>query len=442
MNLKKPDKWETKDLVSRLCHALDIAEQTIKQLAPHGYTDDEEPSNNVRPEKVISESALLMLAASTVVDQAGVRRRLHCLAELLIPHARSKRMQLGICLQPALALDYAQAHICLSRLGYHEPYFDKLLRLSFHCQGRSGRERTPYRLLEQEWLSRTWMKRGGFRKRVVSRIARRCVLGQPMDLVGASREDLYAFTHALMYIIDFNIEPQRIPRPRPVILAEAEVALARCLDEEDYDLAGELLLAWPLTGKSWSAAATFCFRVLANVEDQAGFLPAPNTRLRRLNQLCGEKRTKYLLATAYHTAYVMGLLCSAALQPGRTPPAKISAKVAATGCAKVILEHLDTDARNVHWRHTLNQLSGPEHDAIARFLLDIALRRKIGRREFGAVHDLLKLGAAFNLTDSPGTSQAAEMLERLAILADMTTEDDAPIVQSLNQDVELAQQRS
>jgi len=73
-----------------------------------------------------------------------------------------------------------------------------------------------------------------------------------MDLLNGSRDDVYAFTHALMYVTDFNIRPRRLPRRRAAILAEAEAALARCLDEQDYDLGGEVLLAWPLTGRSWS----------------------------------------------------------------------------------------------------------------------------------------------------------------------------------------------
>jgi hypothetical protein len=241
-----------------------------------------------------------------------------------------------------------------------------------------------------------------------------------MDLIGGSREDVYAFTHALMYVSDFNVYPRLLPRPRAVILAEAEAALARCLDEQDYDLGGEVLLAWPLTGKSWSAAAAFGFRVLARVEDEAGFLPAPSTRLSRLNKIQGDERANYLLATAYHTAYVMGLLCATALQPRRAPPSKIPRSGAAHGSAKMILQFIDADGRSAHWRDEFSQLTEPNRDAIAGLLLNIALRRKISRREFGAVQELLKLGYSLGLADAPGSSQAAEMLERFAVFANIT----------------------
>jgi len=236
-----------------------------------------------------------------------------------------------------------------------------------------------------------------------------------MDLLNGSREDIYAFTHALVYVTDFNVQPRRLPRSRSVILAEAEAALARCLEEQDYDLGGEVLLAWPLTCKSWSAAAAFGFRVLAGVEDKAGFLPAPNTRLQRLSELQGDDRTKYLLATAYHTAYVMGLLSAAALQPERTPPAQIPTSGAIDGSANKILAFFDAGAHRAHWLDELYKLKDAERDAVAGLLLTIVLRLNIKRREFGIVRKLLEVGYSMGLANSPVSSQAAEMLERLSI---------------------------
>src|SRR5258708_33578360 len=98
--------WERTDLVKRLCHALDIAKQAVEHLAPNGYMDPDEPRNNIRPEKLISETAVLLVAASTAAHHDEVRARSQCLAEMLIPHARSERMLLGLCLEPAVALDY------------------------------------------------------------------------------------------------------------------------------------------------------------------------------------------------------------------------------------------------------------------------------------------------------------------------------------------------
>jgi len=427
MNVQK-HAWSKEDLARRLCHALDIARQALEHLAQEGYTDPEERGNSVRPEKLVSETAFFLLAASTAADCSEVRERIERVAQLLIPHARSERMLLGLCLHPALALDYAQAHICLTRLGFPDAGFDALLRQSAGSQARAGRERVPHRMLEQEWITAVWENPGPASHLRTPPAALDSVLNQPMDLLNGSREDIYAFTHALMYVRDFNIRPRRLPRRRAEILAEAEAALARCLDEQDYDLGGEVLLGWPLTGKSWSPASVFGFRVLAQVEDRAGFLPASSTRLARLAKLEGEARTCYLLATAYHTAYVMGLLCASTLQAGSAPPLKLPTgkSTAVQGSGTLVLRFLDADknkdadARSGHWRGELEQLTYPERDAIAGLLLNIALRRKASRGEFDALRELLKLAYSCGLSDTPAASQAAEMLERLATYASIT----------------------
>jgi hypothetical protein len=269
-------RWDAADLRRRLCFAIDIARQAVERLAADGYKNAEAPEKSIRAEKVIGETAILLYAASAAADHADVAPAIEKVARLLIPYARSKRMLLGVCLEPSLALDFAEAHICLSRLGYPDLGFDDLLRQSRSAQASFGHERVPYRVLEQRWIDGIWREATSGR-REEPEPALVSVLNQPIDVLSGGRENLYAFTHALMYFRDFNIRPRRLPRARPVILAEAEAALARCLDEEDYDLGGEVLMAWPLTGPSWSSAAAFGFRVLAGAEDEHGSGPRPTT---------------------------------------------------------------------------------------------------------------------------------------------------------------------
>src|ERR1051326_961136 len=85
--------WDRTDLLRRLCGALDIAERVVVCLADDGYADEVDPSLNLRPEKVISETAVLLLAASTVNEQQ-VLQRIDNLARLLIPHARGPRIRM------------------------------------------------------------------------------------------------------------------------------------------------------------------------------------------------------------------------------------------------------------------------------------------------------------------------------------------------------------
>jgi hypothetical protein len=266
------------------------------------------------------------------------------------------------------------------------------------------------------WKSSGCAVCSGYQRLLRHDIAARC--NHPMDLFGGTREDIYAFTHAVMYTADFNIRPTPLPRSREVLLGEAEAVLARALDSEDYDIGGELLLTWPLTGTTWSAAAAFGFRVLADVEDQVGFLPAAATRLDRLNALQGEARGEYLTATAYHTAYVMGLLCAAALAPDREPPQRLPFEDVVPGSAAAILPFLDDGSRRRHWQDTFDRLSVTDRDAVSRLLLTIALHRRVATHDFAGVAKLLELAMSLGMTDSPAASQAAELLDRL-ILAHM-----------------------
>ncbi|HTD95539.1 MAG TPA: hypothetical protein VK627_01365 [Edaphobacter sp.] len=418
------NRWPESDLIRRLCHALDIASLTIEHLAPAGYTDPHNPAASVRPEKPIAETAVLLYAAMAAAHHPEVDARLHRVARQLAPHARSAQLQLGLALNPGLALDYSLAHIVLGRLGYPDPAFDALLTQCRAAQASAGRERLPHRVLEQQWIeSITGLSQTSapilrhIQRRDIERTARLSILNRPMDVLSATDDDLYAFTHALMYVTGFELSSVALPRTRVVLLAEAEAALAHCLDAQDYDLAGELLLSWPLTGRSWSPTAAFAFRVLAEVEDQAGFLPTPATRISELDARTGASRKQYLLATAYHTAYVMGLVCAAALQPGCAPPTTVSTRCATLGSAAQLLPLLD-DCRPIpHWLESFRRLDPLEADALAPLLFNIALHRHAAQHDFAALHQLLRLGHTLHLTDIPAASQAAELLERMTLYA-------------------------
>jgi hypothetical protein len=114
----------------------------------------------------------------------------------------------------------------------------------------------------------------------------------------------------------------------------------------------------------------------------------------------------------------MGLWSAVALQPGRLPPATVPPKIRLRGCSKTVLEHLDPEGQNTHWYQYLEQLNDKQRDGIADFLFAIILRRKIRRREFDAAYGLLKMAGDLGVANTPMSSQAVEMLERLSIFAD------------------------
>ena len=425
--------WDRADLARRLCYALEIAEQAIVSLAPDGYVDEIDPAFNLRPEKVISETGMLLLAASAVNDQPALSQRLDHLARLLSLHARSPRMRMGICYEPALALDYAQAHGCLRRMGHADPTFDSLLRAATQSQAFGVRERTPHRALEQRWVAELCGIDDALPGPSRHMLASMSALGRPLDLLGGSREDLYAYTHALMYLADPHLSRKRGPRRRADLLLDAEAALARCLDDEDYDLAGEVLLAWPLAGAAWSAAAAFAFQTLTLVEDEAGFLPSAGIKLKHLDKLGGKQRSNCLLASAYHTIYVMGLLCAASLAPGRAPPTRLCGRQSSPGLVDEIYARLSPLGSAPHWSLAYARLAPSERNTLGGFLHSVALRRAVRARDLIAVHELLHRADGADLANGPLWSQAAELLERAVVHAAQAARlpGSAPVTQAI-----------
>lgn len=409
--------WDEQNLVRRLCHALDIASLAIKHLARGGYKFGDGPAAAIRREKPIAETAVLLYAASFAKHHCGVQDRIHRVAGELEPHVRSREMKLGLALSPSLALDYSIGHILLTRLGYPDAAFETLLQQGLSAQGRGGHERTPHRTMEQQWLANLCGEGVAPGTATMGTTARTSILSRPMDLFCASDTELYAFTHAIMYATGFQRDPANLPRSRGTILAETECSLARCLDNQDYDLSAEILLAWPLTGKRWTSAATFGFHVLADVEDKAGFLPTPATRVSELKAREGEDRSQYLLATAYHTAFTMGLLCAGALQPGCAPPARISPTKARRKAVDQMLRLLEDGKPAPHWRDTFDKLSPHQAASLAGFLFNVALQRRAAAHDFGGLNDVLRQGYDLELADTPAASQAAELLQRIATFA-------------------------
>ena len=393
-----------------MCRALELACTTLDYFAEAGYTDEECAAYSFGPDKPIAETAMLIYAASAFRDRAQVARRIEELARMLAPYARAERVLVDIALHPALAFKFAAPHILLTKLGHADGRFDKFLGSCLSSQVSNGHERTPCASIERKWLSSLWTGDHFHAPRRADLVD--SVLNQSFDILGGLREDAYAFTHLMMYCTDFGFRGPRLPRRRATILDEATSLLARYLDAEDYDLTGEILLSWPLTGAAWSPSAAFVFRVLARIEDQVGVLPCGHSNPVRLNQLQGEARTRFALGTAYHTAYVMGFLCAASLRAGRTPPAIIVGPQCEPSCLDRLFRYVDDDQG--HWRSEFTSLAQAEQRALAPLILDVAIVQKCRKHDYQAMSELVSLACEYHIASSPMCGQAAELLERIA----------------------------
>lgn len=402
-------KWDEDDLLHRLSQSLDFAEQAVRQLTLNGCDQLEQPSA-LCPDKLVAETGILLLAASNVSTYSAIGPRILRVASLLAPHAHSQRILRRICLEPAVAFEHATAHICLKRLGFYDPDFDAMLDLAAAAQSADGRERTPHCALEQEWLRQGWLYPEGLSRLRTNTHITSSSLNRTIDLLHGTRDDIAAFARALTRLRDFDLFPRPLPRQRDCLLAEAEAMLARCLDEQDYDLAAELLLAWPLTGDDWSPAAAFAFRVLCNFESATG-LPAA-TSIDRIKRPATEAGQKHLVAATWHSVYTMGILAAAALAPGKCPPRAIPAATVRSGAFEAVLDCFYPGDHKAHWQQELETLNPAECESLSGFLLNIALHREIGRSNFAAIERLLAVSNSLSL-HTPVTSQATEMMARV-----------------------------
>jgi hypothetical protein len=406
--------WPHEDLIRRVALALRVAKRAIKYLGRNGYREEDDPEDSFGPDKPLAETAMLLYVAAAIGKAARRELRVDELCLLLAPLARSPRTALAIAQHPTICLQLAMPHILLTRLGFGDARFDRLLTLSQESPASRGREVLPHRALEGHWLRSLWSATPPGSE--LTDAVASSVMGHSLDLLWGSRDDAYAYTHAFMYFTDFGRDIRPLPRARSELLDDSACLLMHCLLAEDFDLAVEVLMTWPLTSAPWTPAAVFGFRVLAELEDRVGYVPSGNGVPERLYHLTGAARTKYALAASYHTAYVMGMLCALAAGQGRAPPNEIAGSLAPTTLIESLLSMIP--AADTPWRATFGKLRPMEQRALAPALLDLALLTKIRNHDLPSTVALLELASQHGVSDAPVCAQAAQLLERVAACAE------------------------
>jgi len=411
------DSAVRQNLLRRLRLALKIARRTIQFLGANGFSGAESSEGNFAAEKPLAETAMLLYLADREPSDPGVRESVRELVRDLIPYARSRQMAWDIVRYPSVSLQLATPHILLTRLGQPDARFDGLLASADASTASRGHELIPYRELEVLWLRSLWRREDPGEE--PAEIARMTTLGDPIDLLNGTRDDAYAHTHAIMYFTDFGNWQKPLPRPPEEFLAESAAVLARALITEDYDLAAEALMAWPLTCSGWNPAASFGFRVVASLEDKVGFLPAGRSFSKRVMELAGDEKTKYALASSYHTAYVMGMLCAVSLKPGMGSPFEIvgpSYPPALVAGLQALIP-----GTGAHWEEVFRSLAAHEQAVLAPFLLDVAMIQASRKCEFAQLAELLETAAEHGLAHTTLCAQCAELLSRMATFPEADT---------------------
>jgi hypothetical protein len=409
----------TDDALTRLGAALDIAERSIPVLAG-AWGDPDQPA--FRREKFVAETALLLYAAAV---PAASRRchgdRIRRVATALSSHARSPELEAALMIRPAMAAELSVAHVCLSSLGIGDARFDLVVRNAVaSCPPVA--EKIPWKDIEADWLARlcptfprcSWLPRS----------IEHTLLATGLDVLSAPREELYAFTHALIYLCDFGRAEAEPPRPAATVLADAEGSLACCIDDDDFDLCAELLLSWPYLRQPRSPVAAFATGLLCRLEDAVGYLPCPGLSISALDELEPEQRTRALFDQAYHTAYTMGLLQSALLLPcGEAAPLP----AVRPGSAKRLWASLPPRSPEPQWQVDYRSLSQPQRDSLAPMIATIGLRRALAANDLRRVTRILELCLEAGLASYPAVGQAAALLRRFASAPPRATDSQSAI---------------
>lgn len=397
------------DLQVRLCRALDFAYSTVKLFSCSGYKDPIRDELSFDSDKPVAETSMLIYAASGCRLIEPIGSRIEAIASELIRCARTEQVALNIALHPSRALRFALPHIILSKLGYTDREFDAFLSASIPSQEKCTIDRPYSAGYEQYWISGLWNKGAKLiRRRLVEHDS---LLFRPVDLSGARREDAYAFTHLMMYATDFGFDSDQFPGEMHLALFQASSLLAKCIELEDYDLAGELLLTWPFSSSSWDPQATFAFHLLAIVEDIVGMLPCGNLDSSYLSTLEGLERHRYAVANSYHTMYVMGFLAAASLKPGMVPPQKIIGQQPKTTCLRPLMSLVDTD--NGHWYSAFLTLTDAEQESLTSFIVDLGIAQSFLAQDYSRLAKILSLASHSGLPASLYTIQARDLLSRL-----------------------------
>jgi hypothetical protein len=197
--------------------------------------------------------------------------------------------------------------------------------------------------------------------------------------------------------------------------------LALSLDIDDFDVTAEVTMTWPLLALAWSPTATFAFGLLAAADDELGFVPGPTFNPKQYEASMADERTRHSLATSYHTTYMMGILCAAALRR-RSFPFKAVPLGGSAGCGSALARLLDRDIAEPRWRAAFDALGPGQQNAVAPLVLTVLLRRAKDRGDLRRMRTVLELALAHELARGPAVQQAVALLRRSASLSRIVSE--------------------
>ena len=389
----------SRQLLDHLRSSLQMARLLLDEVLHERHAVDDGGAHADLVGKAGGELAMLLrLAARTCHDAADIAL-VQRLAHDLAPLARTPRVWRSLVLRPSRAPMHAMAHLCLQAQGETDDALDAVVRLALRSSAAAANERVPYRLLDAAWTRHLAFGDAELQHPALALSP----LGTGIDLLQATVEDAYAFTHALPYATDFGrvLLPPTFDATSLMDLADAVAVQA--LADDDLDLLAEVLMAPAVLRQPWTPTLAFGWQVLDRVWTDNGFVPGPGLP----PAVDGESRTqtvRRVLGTVYHTTLAAGMTCATLLAADALPPAPVLGPVGRTAPPAV---------GGRAWREQWARCTQAQQDGLGFLVLSMHLRQALSDLDLAQVHTQVRKAADQGWLDKPLVVQSAEMLGRL-----------------------------
>lgn len=409
---------QQQDLLSKVTGALDIASKVIDLFGEVGYEDPANSNHNASPAKILAETCMLLYVANRLSEPA-IHHKVNEISSNISRRLCSKKLMFIVAMTPNRAASILVAYEILLRLGMSNQTIDNLLVKCLESVKPINRDLRTVEHLEHKWCTdegHDWVQGMSDIADWESAISA-SQLSKVCEVLSTPRDEMYFYTHEMFYSSDFGRQPDRVPgEVKRTMEFVASAFLAKSIEVEDYDLAAELLLCWPMCGLKWNAAADFSWRLLQYVENTAGILPGGSTDIAYFESVRGEERARYAIGSTYHTVYVSAMLSSAMLmfEPKEwnftTDSLEETSSVACSlgGNIKVVIDQIAPEVR----------------PGFEGFLLDIAICRAVREQKIYELSTLVRTAEERMDITSLLCCQANMLLGRMAQWHQMYLDDE------------------
>lgn len=379
--------------------ALRMARMLLDEVLDVRFSHEEPDEYRNLVGKAGGELAMLLRLAKRVLPNEEDAEEIRKFALDLAPHARAPHVYRSLIFRPSRAPMHTLAHFCLVELGVPDEKLDRVARLALRSSVCAANERVPYRILDAAWTRHLAFGLAELDHPAILLSP----LGAGVDLLEASTDDAYAFTHALPYATDFGRIPLPMNLDRHNLLGIAEALAVKALDEDDLDLLAEVLMAPAILRLGWTPTLAFAWDVLERVWKEFGFVPGPGLPPPPSNET-RTQAVRRVLGTVYHTTFAAGLCCATLIDSGATPP---DIEYGPPGGIE------PPPGKGAAWKVNWNVCSRQMQESLSFLSLAFSLRRAVEVVDLVRVREVLRSAVQFKLIGHPLFTQGLELLERI-----------------------------